>query len=182
MQLSKKWFCIFVLVACLGWEGKSLAYCSGTVSPNEDCSEGMTASCCPLGTRVYGVAYSDGVKSDGAVQISAVCRAYARGSDTLANTSMTISPIRYVCEPHERFAGIACKDLKGKDQLDGCTALCQKPGRKHLRVVFNPDLSENPNQFRSHAILMPKRVTGIVYASSTKRRKSYLDCATISFR
>lgn len=172
------------------------SFCGGMVVSDNDCDSNprnFSVSCCPGGYRVQGVAYSDMSNSDYADAVSAVCRHIQKGNDMMP-TDFQRQPVVFMCEKQEVMAGIACKDMdkrggKNSDNLDGCTALCQKPGSGNLRMVYNNDIAGNPRSYVQHTVQLPERVVGIGYKDVNKDRNASdwnnsdrADCATISYK
>lgn len=172
------------------------SFCGGNVVPDNDCDSNprnFSTSCCPSGYRVQGVAYSDMSNSDYADAVSAVCRHIQKGNDMMP-TDFQRSPVVFMCEKQEVLAGIACKDMdkksgKNSDNLDGCTAICQRPGDSNLRMVYNNDIAGNSRSFVQHTVSLPERVVGIAYKDVNKERDANdydnsdrADCATISHK
>lgn len=176
----------FVAMTAFG-ATNAFSFCGGSVVYDNDCGSnprGFSASCCPSGYRVQGVAYNDIKKKDHADAVSAICRSIAKGNDMMPSDFQT-HPVTFMCDKTEVLAGIACKDLPKSDGLDGCTAICQKPGSKNLRMVYNNDLASNPRAYNRHTVYLPKRVVGIAYKDRTKGSSTgsdEADCATISVK
>lgn len=167
----------------------AFSICGGTVVPDNDCGSNQLAyseSCCPSGYRVQGVIYNDLKGQDNADAVGAVCRHVKKGNIKIASDFYNRgnkgrkSPVRFVCESTEVLAGIACKDLPKKDALDGCTAVCQKPGGRK-RIMYNADLESNPRAYVHHTIDLPNRVAGIGYKEE-KIHSDRADCANISYK
>lgn len=183
---------IFLAVFVVGGAQSAQAYCGGEVVQDQDCSSNPRAyaeSCCPAGFRVQGIAYNDMGKRNSAKQkdvadaISVICRSLTEGNELMPSDFQT-PPITLMCDKTEVFAGIACKDLENEDELDGCTAICQKPGSQEVRKLYNPDLLTNPRPYVEHMVYLPKRVVGLVYKDMTRNSGSTnsdeADCVNIS--
>ena len=123
-------------------------------------------SCCPDGYRGQGVAYTDIKGQDHADAVSVVCRSVSRGNDIVPQ-DFNRTPKQFVCEKTEVMAGIYCKDIltdggDKRDTLDGCTAICEHPGSKALRTIYNTDI-QGGREGRELVARLPKRVVGIAY-------------------
>lgn len=180
-----------LLLFCFGMISSVFAQtiCGEPVVTDEDCDSNelkYSESCCPTGYRVQGVVYNDLIGQDNTDAVGALCRHVTKGNVEIASdfanqgNNDRKKPIQFVCESEEVLAGIACKDLPKKDALDGCTAICQKPGGAE-RVVYNPDLASNPRTFVRHVVKLPNRVAGIGYKEE-KLKSDRADCTSISFK
>lgn len=168
---------------------KAYSFCGGEIVHDNDCSSNKlnySVSCCDPGYRVQGVIYNDLKGQDNMDAVGAVCRHVTKGNVKVASDFYNRGnrgrkgTVQFVCDRTEVLAGIACKDLPRKDSLDGCTAVCQKPGGP-LREIYNPDLVSNPRSYVRHTVKLPNRVAGIGYKEE-KVRSDRADCANISYR
>jgi hypothetical protein len=198
--MIKKIFAVLTVLVMAGAGSAHAQYCGGQVMDYGDCSHNAraySASCCPDGYRVQGVAYSDIHKADFADAVSAVCRSISKGNDMMP-TDFQRAPVTYVCDKNEVFAGLACKDMadkgsgKNADALDGCTAICQNAKTNAIREIYNPDMAGNPREAARVSVRLPQRVVGIVYKDQDgkddgKANGAYggsdrADCAAISVK
>lgn len=144
-----------------------ISACGGTILYNSDCDNSRRKwriSCCPEGYRAQGVAYTDVRKQDHADAVSVVCRSVSRGNDVVP-VDFNHSPKQLVCEKTEVLAGIYCKDVQNKggknmDTLDGCTAVCEHPGSRDLRRIYQHDI-QGGREGKEYSVRLPKRVVGI---------------------
>ena len=184
---------VFALTALAA--NTSFGFCGGTPVYNNDCASnprGYAVSCCPRGYRVQGVAYNDHAGSDYVDAVSAVCRHVVKGNDMMP-TDFQRPPVVFMCNKTEVMAGIAQKDMpkkggKNSDVLDGVTAICQTPGSKSLRMVYNRDLAGNGRSYVRTVTYLPNRIVGIAYKDISKNNvltrgnSDRADCATVSYR
>ena len=187
--MMKKILTTITMVLAVSVSIEAYSFCGGAVVSNNDCSGNAlqySTSCCEPGYRIQGVVYNDLKGQDNVDAVGAVCRHVKKGNVKIASDFYNRGnrgrkqPIQFVCDRTEVFAGIACKDLPKKDSLDGCTAICQKPGGAE-RVIYNPDLASNPRAYIRHTVQLPHRVAGIGYKEE-KLRSDRADCANISSR
>ncbi len=184
------WALVFLfLMMCVSLPVSAQTICGEAIVSDEDCDSNelkYSESCCPAGYRVQGVIYNDLIGQDNTDAVGAICRHVTKGNVEIASDFANQGnkdrkqPIQLVCESEEVLAGIACKDLPKKDALDGCTAICQKPGSEE-RILYNPDLASNPRTFVRHAVKLPNRVAGIGYKEE-KLKSDRADCTNISFK
>lgn len=186
----KKWMISLAVLGLMAITGSASAqYCGGTLVQDNDCSSngrGYSASCCPSGYRVQGVAYNDMSGSDYVDAVSAVCRHVVKGNDMMP-TDFQTAPVVHVCQKTEVMKGIACKDMpkksgKNSDILDGCTAICYNPTTKNTRTIYSKDLAENGRPYVVHTVDLPNRIQGIMYKDQDKGSSDRADCATISYK
>lgn len=165
-------------------------YCGGTLVQDNDCASNTdrsySASCCPPGYRVQGVAYNDLQGSDYADAVSAVCRHVTKGN-TMMPTDFQTQPVVHMCEKTEILLGIAYKDMpkggKRSDILDGVTAICQNPTTKATRTLYSNDLAGNGRGYETRTISLPNRIVGIIYKDIGKGTDSdRADCVTVSYK
>lgn len=177
----------FALAMAVSTQAYSI--CGGTVVYDNDCDSNAQAyaeSCCPQGYRVQGVVYNDLKGQDNTDAIGAVCRHVKNGNVLIASDFQNRGEngnkpaVSYVCDKTEVLAGILCKDLQKKDALDGCTAICQKPGGQKM-IMSNPDLDSNPRDYVYHTVDLPNRVAGIGYKEE-REHTDRADCGNISYR
>lgn len=178
------------MVMGLLYSSQAFSICGAQIVPDNDCGSNVLAyseSCCPAGYRVQGVVYNDLKGQDNTDAVGAVCRHVKNGNIEIASdfynrgNKRRKAPIQFVCDRTEIMSGIACKDLKKKDALDGCTAVCYNPVTRQSRTLYNQDLASNPRAFVMHTINLPNRVAGIGYKEE-KIRTDRADCANISFK
>lgn len=178
-----------LLIAILTLSGSAHSICGGQVVADNDCGSNQLAyaeSCCPQGYRVQGVIYNDLKGQDNADAVGSVCRHVTKGNVKIASDFYNRgnkgqkAPVKFVCDSTEVMSGIACKDLPKKDALDGCTAVCQKPGGAN-RLIYNPDLESNSRAYVYHTVKLPNRVQGIGYKEE-KVKTDRADCANISYK
>ena len=168
-----------------GFASQAGAECGGSIVPENDCNNNGRSwhfSCCPDGYRVQGVAYNDLKKQDHVDAVSAVCRSISRGNDIMPQ-DFGRSPKTFVCDKQEVMAGIYSKDVLTEggdkyDELDGLTAICQHPGSKELRKVYNYDI-QGGREGREKFVYLPKRVVGIAYKELEKGSSDRADCVAI---
>lgn len=176
--------------------GKAAVNPDGEVVADNDCDSNkqgyMWSNCDDLGPyRIQGVVYNDLNGQDNTDAIGAMCRKYgtAKGAEVHVasdywnhgNHKNQKSAQQYMCEPKEILVGIACKDLpKNDDALDGCTAVCQVPG-KEAHLIANPDLESNPRDYVYHTIKLPNRVSSVGYKEE-KQDSDRADCGGIAYK
>ncbi len=169
----------------------SASACGGVVQQVSDCGDNNREwhySCCPDGSLVQGVAYTDIQDQDHVDAVSAVCHNSANGNVTMPQ-DFSRTPKTFVCSDKEILAGIVSKDVHtdagGKrDTLDGVSAICLSPGSKSLSTVMNVDITENERQGREQKVSAPQRIVGIAYKERDNGGKKTgssdrADCVTI---
>lgn len=202
MKMKLQAVTAFMLTALALSFPASAANLMGTPVVDNDCDSNAQhytwSDCESLGAyRIQGVVYNDLNGQDETDAIGAMCRKYgtAKGSEVeiasdywnAGNHKSQKQPQTFMCEPKEVLAGIACKDIsddkKGKmgndDALDGCTAVCQVPG-KEKRLIPNTDLESNPRPYVYHTVDLPNRVAGIGYKEE-KKDTDRADCGNVSW-
>jgi hypothetical protein len=168
----------------------------GTPVADNDCDSNKEhytwSDCAELGAyRIQGIVYNDLNGQDRTDAIGAMCRKYgtAKGTEVeiaadywnSGNHKDQKQPQTFMCEPNEVLAGIACKDEpKNDDSLDGCTAVCQVPG-KESRLIPNPDLDNNSREYVYHTVNLPNRVSAIGYKEA-HGNTDYADCGNVAWK
>lgn len=185
-KYSLGFFLLALVIAGFAGQVQAQSACGGTVQYTSDCSGNDRAwhfSCCPSGYRVQGVAYTDISKQDHVDALSAVCRSISRGNDMMPSSDFERTPKQFVCDKSEVMAGIIRKDVKvqggdSRDSLDGLTPLCQHPGSKALREIYNVDI-QGGRSGEQQVVYLPKRVVGLASKELDRGSSDRKDCVAI---
>jgi len=182
--------CLATLASLLIASVSYAQYCGGNIQYSSDLtgnSRPWNVSCCPTGYRVQGIACADlPPKQDFGDGCSAICRSISKGNIMQPANDFQRHPALYQCDKTEVLAGIVCRDSTGhgggsqSDVADSCTAVCQKPGSKNLRVVYNNDFNTNAKSAQNRVVTyLPTRVVGIACKDQDKGTSDRLDGCTI---
>jgi len=158
--------------------------CGGTIEPSPDCSNSgrkYKVSCCRDGYRFLGVAYTDIKDQDHVDAVSAYCLSPTNEAVLVSDFSRT--PKQFLCEYYERAVGIESKDVltdggSRKDELDGVSVVCLKPGDANPHTVPNKDM-KGDREGRDQVVSLDKQILGIAYKEMDKGSSDRADCVTL---